>query len=300
MNRSLAPERRAAMLLAAMTTDEKFAQLVGSPGIVPEVPQCYGARHVPGIVRLHIPTFRITHGPVGVGQSDCVPTTQAGLPFSSLTGVHSPKATQLPSGMAVAASFDRAVATRFGDVIGTGGARPGHALRPLFPGREAFVAGAFGLVHGLAFATMIAGYGIDPLHTALTIFAFNLGIEVMQLVVVATVPWLLSLARTSAYGGLRVGGALVAGMAALGWIGERAFGATNRMAPLVEGAAERGPMLVVLLATCALFATRWDTLHGCYIRLGNQLRFNTRRRIDDSCGAAVPVRPGQRPHSPRS
>jgi beta-glucosidase len=33
-------------------------------------------------------------------------------------GVSSPKATQLPSGMAVAASFDRAVATHFGDVIG--------------------------------------------------------------------------------------------------------------------------------------------------------------------------------------
>lgn len=118
MNRSLAPERRATMLLAAMTSAEKFSQLVGAPGIVPEVPQCYGARHVPGIARLRIPTFRITNGPVGVGQSDCVPTDQPGLPFSSLTGVHSPKATQLPSGMAVAASFDRAVATRFGNVIG--------------------------------------------------------------------------------------------------------------------------------------------------------------------------------------
>ncbi len=118
MNRGLTPERRTALLLAAMTRDEKYAQLVGAPGIIPELPQCYGARHVPGIPRLSIPTFRITNGPVGVGQSDCVPASQPGVPMSSLTGVNTPKATQLPSGMAVAASFDRTVATRFGDVIG--------------------------------------------------------------------------------------------------------------------------------------------------------------------------------------
>ena len=118
MNKTLGADRRTSLLLAAMTRDEKFAQLMGAPGIVAELPQCYGARHVPGIAHLGIPTFRITNGPVGVGQSDCVPTSQPGLPMSSLTGVNTPRATQLPSGMAVAASFDRAVATRFGDVIG--------------------------------------------------------------------------------------------------------------------------------------------------------------------------------------
>ncbi|MEO8623681.1 MAG: glycoside hydrolase family 3 C-terminal domain-containing protein, partial [bacterium] len=118
MNTTFAPERRTTLLLAAMTREEKFAQLTGSPGIVAELPQCFGARHVPGIPRLRIPTFRITNGPVGVGQSDCAPANQAGLPFSAFMGTSSPKATQLPSGMAVAASFDRAVATRFGDVIG--------------------------------------------------------------------------------------------------------------------------------------------------------------------------------------
>jgi Beta-glucosidase-related glycosidases len=118
MNKTLGAERRAALLVAAMSREDKFAQLVGAPGIVAELPQCYGARHVPGIPRLGIPTFRITNGPVGVGQSDCVPVNTPGVPMSSLTGVNTPRATQLPSGMAVAASFDRAVATRFGDVIG--------------------------------------------------------------------------------------------------------------------------------------------------------------------------------------
>jgi beta-glucosidase len=119
MRRDLPAERRTALLLAAMTPEEKFAQLVGAPGVIPEIPSCYGARHVPGIPRLAIPTFRITNGPVGVGQNDCVPVNTPNLPRSAMMSTASAKATALPSGMAVAASFDTAVARRFGDVIGT-------------------------------------------------------------------------------------------------------------------------------------------------------------------------------------
>jgi beta-glucosidase len=102
MHPKLTPAQRTARLLGAMTTAEKFEQLIGAPGIVPELPQCFGTRHVPGIPRLRIPTLRITNGPVGIGGSDC----------------RSQPATALPSGMAVGASFDPAVATQFGDVIG--------------------------------------------------------------------------------------------------------------------------------------------------------------------------------------
>jgi HupE / UreJ protein len=131
-----------------------------------------------------------------------------------------------------------------------------HALRPLFPGKEALVAGGFGLVHGLAFATMISSYGIGTWQMALTVLGFNLGIELIQLVVVvATVPWLLVLARTPAYSVVRVTGALAAGVAALGWIGERAFGTANPVRPLVEGAANHGPLLVTALAALALIIT---------------------------------------------
>jgi hypothetical protein len=128
-----------------------------------------------------------------------------------------------------------------------------HALRPIFPGREALVAGGFGLVHGLAFATTIADYGIDPWHTALTVLGFNVGIELMQLAIrIATVPWLFALARTPAYAWLRVSGAVVAGVAAVGWIGERAFGLGNPVGVLIESAAHRGPLLAAVLAVPVL------------------------------------------------
>jgi beta-glucosidase len=118
LNRSLPPEQRAKLLVAAMTQDEKFQQIVGAPGIIPELPNCYGARHVPGLPRLRIPTLRITNGPVGVGQNDCVPPDTRGLPVSSFVSTMSAKATALPAAIAVGASFDRSVATQFGDVLG--------------------------------------------------------------------------------------------------------------------------------------------------------------------------------------
>jgi Beta-glucosidase-related glycosidases len=64
------------------------------------------------------PTLRVTNGPVGVGQNDCAPAGAIATPMAALGSKASARATALPSGMSVAASFDSAVATRFGDVIG--------------------------------------------------------------------------------------------------------------------------------------------------------------------------------------
>lgn len=100
-----------------------------------------------------------------------------------------------------------------------------HALRPLFPGREAWVAAFFGLIHGLAFATTLSELGLGHWERMVGILAFNLGIETMQmLVVAATLPSLLLLSRTRAYPVFRVGGAVFAGVAAAGWIAERTLG----------------------------------------------------------------------------
>lgn len=100
-----------------------------------------------------------------------------------------------------------------------------HALRPIFPGKEAGIAAFFGLVHGLAFAATLSELGLDRWERVAGILAFNLGIETMQMVVVAvTMPSLLLMSRTRAYPVLRIGGALFAGVASLGWIAERLVG----------------------------------------------------------------------------
>ena len=121
--------RRAKLLIAAMTNDQKLQQLTGSvPEIVPELPDCKGGRHVSAIAALNIPTFRITNGPVGLGQNDCVSASIAPVlvtfggstvDITAYTDPSSAKATALPSAMAAAASFDPSVAGAYGDLIGT-------------------------------------------------------------------------------------------------------------------------------------------------------------------------------------
>ena len=87
---------------------------------MPELPDCLGGRHVRGIEALGLPTLRITNGPVGIGQNDCVdaalltPTMPRIVPY---THPSSAKATALPSAMAIAATFDPQAADRFGQVI---------------------------------------------------------------------------------------------------------------------------------------------------------------------------------------
>src|SRR3954471_16107736 len=63
MNTALAPADRAALLVQAMTLDEKVGQIHMLD--VPEHP-----REVAGVSRLGIPAFKITNGPAGAGPGD--------------------------------------------------------------------------------------------------------------------------------------------------------------------------------------------------------------------------------------
>jgi beta-glucosidase len=122
-------QRRAKLLLAAMSLEHKLQQLTGAkPEILPELPNCFGARHVSGIAELKVPTFRITNGPVGLGQNDCVSVEVAksqmvapgiGVITAAYTHPSSAKATALPSALGAAASFDPGVAGMYGEVIAT-------------------------------------------------------------------------------------------------------------------------------------------------------------------------------------
>ncbi len=128
-----------------------------------------------------------------------------------------------------------------------------HAVRPLFPRREALVAGGFGLVHGLGFASVLTGFGFDRLTLAQALLGFNLGVEAMQLVIVGvTLPWLMLMSGSVGYRYLRVGGAAFGALAALGWIGDRAFGWQTPIPSWVEAVAARAPALAGALAVAAV------------------------------------------------
>lgn len=128
-----------------------------------------------------------------------------------------------------------------------------HALRPLFPGREPAIAAGFGLVHGLAFATTLQNLGVGPWQRIASILGFNLGIETMQLIVVAAVlPSLVILSRTPAYTFFRFWGALAAGFTSLGWMIERFIGVPDFVDGLVDRIAQRGVWIAISLLVISI------------------------------------------------
>ena len=124
-----------------------------------------------------------------------------------------------------------------------------HALRPLFPGRESWIVAFFGLIHGLAFAATLDRLGLTHWQRVAGVLAFNLGIESMQLLVVAAIlPSLLLLSRTRTYPVVRRSGALFAALASVGWIAERLLGVDSHVDTIVNAFAHHA-----VFAALALF-----------------------------------------------
>jgi hypothetical protein len=130
-----------------------------------------------------------------------------------------------------------------------------HAVRPIFPGREARIAAFFGLIHGLAFAGTVTELGLARWERVASVLAFNLGIETMQLAVVAaTLPSLLLLSRTRYYSILRDGGAVFAGIASMAWIVERLLGVHTNIDAMVDRVARHAPALAAGLFALSIAA----------------------------------------------
>lgn len=97
-----------------------------------------------------------------------------------------------------------------------------HALTPVFAHKEVLIAGGFGLIHGMAFAATIAGMNLDTWTMVVSIFGFNIGIELMQLLIVAClIPWLLLMSKTPYYKWFRIPVAISTMIAAIAWGWER-------------------------------------------------------------------------------
>ncbi len=99
-------------------------------------------------------------------------------------------------------------------------------VRPLIRGRRWLVAFFFGLIHGFGFAGALAELGLPQGALALSLFGFNLGVEVGQLaIVVIFLPLAYALRSTRFYRRMvLVGGSLAIAVLALWWFAERAFG----------------------------------------------------------------------------
>lgn len=107
MDRSLSPDRRAELVVAAMTDDEKFRLIRSDFGLSSDkhgVPEgaVGGAGYVPALPRLGLPAINETDAGLGVNKP----------------GIDGVGAISLPAGLATAASFDTGVAHAGGRMIG--------------------------------------------------------------------------------------------------------------------------------------------------------------------------------------
>jgi hypothetical protein len=128
-----------------------------------------------------------------------------------------------------------------------------HAYRPVFPGREAWIAAFFGLIHGMAFAAALDRLGMGRWDRIVGILAFNLGIESMQMIAVVTIlPSLMLMSRTRVYPILRMGGAVFAGLASAGWIIERLFDVTTPVEAIVNALARHALLIAAALLAVSL------------------------------------------------
>ncbi|MFD9429898.1 HupE/UreJ family protein [Streptomyces sp. NPDC060002] len=143
-----------------------------------------------------------------------------------------------------------------------------HAIRPLFPGKEALVAGVFGLGHGMAFSFVLAEMQLSTGQLVTSLLGFNLGIELVQLLLVClALPSLLVLARLRVQPALRLTGAGLTGTAAVGWLADR-LGLPNPVARAADSAGSHTTLMLTVLTVTALAATVWTLAARRHARPG--------------------------------
>jgi hypothetical protein len=97
-------------------------------------------------------------------------------------------------------------------------------LWPLFRGRRWVAAFVFGLVHGFGFAGVLADLGLPQSALVLSLFGFNVGVEIGQLAIVGVfLPLAFVLRKTWFYRQLLTTGSALIVLIAAVWLVERAF-----------------------------------------------------------------------------
>ena len=129
-------------------------------------------------------------------------------------------------------------------------------LFPIFYNREIYIAGGFGLIHGLAFSNTLANLELTSTQMGLSILGFNLGIEAMQLFIMSLVlPCLLVICRISlsTYKKVRLVGVAIAIVSALAWLAQRVTNNSNFITNYIDRASE----YLILIISLLIIFTIW-------------------------------------------
>jgi len=128
-----------------------------------------------------------------------------------------------------------------------------HAITPLFYGKEIFIALGFGFIHGLAFSQTLQNLHLVSMDLALSVLGFNLGIEAMQVAVIAaTIPWFIIMSQTRYFRIVKNVFASLVSMAAIGWILQRVTGNGNLVSDATDKLLLFSPWLILGLCLFSL------------------------------------------------
>lgn len=129
-----------------------------------------------------------------------------------------------------------------------------HNLRPIFFNQEHLIAFAFGIFHGFGFAGLLSELGVGRGQRLISLFGFNIGVEIGQaFIILLLFPALYLLRRTAVYPWvLKVGSILLAVVAGI-WALERVFETSLGIDDLLEKFT-RAPRVFVLIAIATAIA----------------------------------------------
>lgn len=99
-----------------------------------------------------------------------------------------------------------------------------HNIAPIFKGREWLIAFIFGLFHGFGFASVLGEKGLEGDFMVLSLFGFNVGVEIGQILIICLAfPVLFLIRKLNLYPKLVTYGSVVLILISLYWVTERAF-----------------------------------------------------------------------------
>jgi len=128
-----------------------------------------------------------------------------------------------------------------------------HAIKPLFYGKEIFIAVGFGFIHGLAFSQTLQNLHLVSTDLALSVAGFNAGIEAMQIaVIIVTIPWFIIMSQTRYFKTVKNILAILVSLAASGWIVQRVTGNNNLLSIATNQLLLFSPWLIAGLCLLSL------------------------------------------------
>ena len=132
-----------------------------------------------------------------------------------------------------------------------------HTLRPVVHDREHAIAFAFGLFHGMGFASLVGGLQTGRATQLVSLLGRNLGIEIGQAAVIVSVfPALFLLCRTASYPRVLQATSAVFALISAGWLVERAFEVDLGVGAVVEPVL-RPAVAVVVVVVVSLVSLVW-------------------------------------------